>query len=264
MRSTIKNMPQEIYKGFLAGVMITIGCTAYLSVSSQVTGAFLFTVALCAVCNLGLSLYTGKVCFVNKNSALQLIPCFIGNIIGCWGAGSIIRIFQPEISAAAKLLCEGKLSKSWAEILSQAVFCGILMAVAVRTYKEHTGFGRYTGIFLCIPVFILCGFEHSIADAGYFVLAYPVPPIKTVLFVVGAVIGNTIGGQFGRFPEPKEMRTITVEAKYDLHGLPKESITPVKKAQERLENEMLEYFSYDENLVDLTVNVNDGGCNVPR
>lgn len=264
MHSTVKNMPQEIYKGFLAGIMITIGCTAYLSVSSKVISAFLFTVALYAVCNLGLSLYTGKVCFVNRNSVLPLIPCLVGNIAGCWLAGSVIRIFHPEVSVAAKILCETKLSKSWTEIFVQAVFCGILMAVSVRSYNEHTGFGRYTGIFLCIPVFILCGFEHSIADAGYFILAYSVPPVKTVLFVISAVVGNTIGGQFGRFPEPKETRTITVEAKYDLHGLPKESITPVKKAQEYLENEMLEYFADSENLVDLTVEVNDGGCNVPR
>lgn len=210
MRSTIKNTTQEAYKGFLAGVMITIGCTAYISASDQVVGAFLFTVALCAICNLNLSLYTGKVCFANRNLNFLLIPCLIGNFTGCWLAGSIIRIFQPEVSAVAKMLCEEKLLKSWTEIFVQAVFCGILMAVSIRTYKEHTGFGRYTGIFLCIPVFILCGFEHSIADVGYFVLAYSVPSVKAVLFVTVAVIGNSIGGQFGRFSKVNEMVSISI------------------------------------------------------
>ena len=41
------------------------------------------------------------------------------------------------------------------------VLCGILMYTAVWVYKQKN---TAAAIFFCVPVFILAGFEHSIAD----------------------------------------------------------------------------------------------------
>ena len=77
------------------------------------------------------------------------------------------------------------------QTLIRAFFCGILMYVAVSVYKENN---TPLGIMFCIPVFILSGFEHSIADMCYFAVAgYTLP---AVLFVAVVVVGNAIGGMF--------------------------------------------------------------------
>ena len=76
--------------------------------------------------------------------------------------------------------------------LVAAVFCGILMYAAVKTYGVK---GTLIGIIFCIPTFILCGFEHSVADVYYFTVASlsGFNPMS-IVFVLVAVAGNTLGG----------------------------------------------------------------------
>ena len=52
------------------------------------------------------------------------------------------------------------------------------------------------GILFCIPVFILSGFEHSIADMFYFSLAGTVFQGRSLLFLLLVVLGNSLGGLF--------------------------------------------------------------------
>lgn len=46
------------------------------------------------------------------------------------------------------------------------------MFLAVDNYSQNPGtFSGIIGILLCVSVFIICGFEHSIADISYILLA---------------------------------------------------------------------------------------------
>ena len=69
------------------------------------------------------------------------------------------------------------------------LFCGVLMFIAVYVYKENKSI---VAIIFAIPTFILCGFEHSVADIGYFAIANMFS-LDIVLFILLVVIGNTIG-----------------------------------------------------------------------
>ena len=71
-------------------------------------------------------------------------------------------------------------------------FCGILMYAAVWIYREKK---TALGILFCIPVFILSGFEHSIADMFYFALAGLFNP-RAFVFILLVVLGNSLGGLF--------------------------------------------------------------------
>ena len=71
----------------------------------------------------------------------------------------------------------------------RAVFCGVLMYLAVQIFKEKK---TPIGIIFCIPVFILSGFEHSIADMFYFG-ASGIFSIKVLSFELAAVLGNSVG-----------------------------------------------------------------------
>ena len=67
------------------------------------------------------------------------------------------------------------------------------MYAAVKTYALK---GTLVGIIFCIPTFILCGFEHSVADVYYFTVAAMggVNIASSIIFILVAVAGNTIGG----------------------------------------------------------------------
>lgn len=71
-----------------------------------------------------------------------------------------------------------------------AVFCGILMYIAVDGYKEK---GNPVILFLGVSVFILSGFEHCIANMFYFSLA-GAWSVKAIVYLLIMTIGNSIGG----------------------------------------------------------------------
>jgi formate/nitrite transporter FocA (FNT family) len=45
----------------------------------------------------------------------------------------------------------------------------------------------------CVPIFILSGFEHSIADMFFFAASGIVTP-RTVVFICVVILGNSAGG----------------------------------------------------------------------
>ncbi len=81
-------------------------------------------------------------------------------------------------------------------VIILAFFCGVLMYIAVENYRANPhGIGKVIGLFLCVSVFILCGFEHSIADMCYAVLAVNSfeTGLKYLLFLVEVTVGNSLG-----------------------------------------------------------------------
>ena len=55
-------MAKIFLSALLAGAIVAVGGTAYLSIESGVIGALFFTVGLFVICTRGLHLFTGKVC----------------------------------------------------------------------------------------------------------------------------------------------------------------------------------------------------------
>ena len=66
------------------------------------------------------------------------------------------------------------------------------MYFAVNGYKTINDFGKYIVVYLAVVVFILCGFEHCIANIYYFSCA-SLWSLKTVLYVLVMVLGNSLG-----------------------------------------------------------------------
>lgn len=185
---------REGISGVLAGLCVSLGGCVFLACENRVAGAVLFSVALFAVCCFGFSLYTGRIGWVpEKHSRRDLGALFAGlagNLIGAAVFGLLARVGLPALAERAEALCAGKLTQSVPQALIRALFCGILMYIAVWVFRERRS---SIGIFLCIPTFILSGFEHSIADAFYFAAAAHFTPSGAFyLFLILA--GNTAGG----------------------------------------------------------------------
>ena len=174
--------------------MIGIGAAVFLSCENKIVGAILFAVALTAICQLELMLFTGKIGYIvnahTKADVLATVFCLIGNAIGTCISGLLIGFCRPALPAVAVAMTDTKLEQSLPAVLISAVFCGILMYTAVAIFKEK---GSMAGIIFCVPVFILSGFEHSIADMAYFWAAQN-GGVKAVVFILVVLIGNTIGG----------------------------------------------------------------------
>ncbi len=178
----------------LAGIAIGIGGTVYLSMDNKTAGALMFTVGLYTICIHGLNLYTGKVGYAPNQPAaylLDLLVIWAGNLAGTGLAALGVR--QTRISGIADkaaALCEVKLQDSMASLFLLAVFCGFLMFIAVDGYKQS---GSPVILFLGVGAFILCGFEHCIADMFYFSVA-GMWPGRAVAAVLVITLGNSVGG----------------------------------------------------------------------
>lgn len=178
----------EFIKSIAAGIMISIGGAVYLSCESRYVGAVLFCVGLISVVALGFNLYTGKVGYVLDGNGAYLadtVLSIFGNFVGCFAVGLML---SPVGNVAAAV--SSKLEKSLLSAFADAILCGILIFVCVEIYKRKNTF---IGILFCVPTFILCGFEHSVADMFYFVNARSFSA-SAVVFITVIVIGNAVGG----------------------------------------------------------------------
>lgn len=189
----MKKVLTSTLNGITAGLMIVIGSSAYLAVSNKVVGAILFSVALLTICYKGYSLYTGRIGLLldnlNKNYIGEMLLGLFGNAIGTIIFGLLIRVSLFTLGETATALVELKFSQNFIETLIRGVFCGVLMYVAVSVFKEKN---TIAGIIFAIPTFILCGFEHSIADMAYFAIGGEFS-LKAFGFIMTVVLGNTLG-----------------------------------------------------------------------
>jgi len=176
-----------------AGFLIAIGGSVFLACDNKYVGAVLFSTALLCICYLGYYLFTGKIGYLSsdysaKNIATLALGLF-GNLVTTFLLGMLIRYALPSLGEKAATICSVKLEQSFLITFIRAVFCGMLMFLAVEIFREKK---TPLAILFCIPVFILSGFEHSVADMFYFG-ASGLTDAKIALFEVSAVLGNTVG-----------------------------------------------------------------------
>lgn len=178
----------------LAGIAIGIGGTVYLSLDNKIVGSLLFSVGLYMVCLNGLNLFTGKVGYAVEQPLsyiLDLIVIWIGNFLGTGFVALTINLTRVSgIKETAAKLSETKLNDSPISLFILGIFCGILMFVAVDGYKNSS---NPIILFTCVSVFILCGFEHCIADMFYFSISGSWNA-TAFIYILIITLGNSLGG----------------------------------------------------------------------
>ena len=151
-------MKQIIKGAILASILIGLGDYVLLKIGTPL-GAFLFALGLYGVCMLGANLFTGKCGFVLEDKKwLNLSIILIVNLIAGWLIGWIFSLTDPAIHEAAMAKFN-----SWDLSLGfflRSVLCGMIMYIAVKCYK----IGSIWGVFIGVPLFILAGFQHSVAN----------------------------------------------------------------------------------------------------
>lgn len=173
----------DFIKSIFAGICIGIAGAAYVQLGGGPFAACLFAVGLISIVLFDFNLYTGKIGYIKSYKEIpKMLLIILGNVLGCF--------FVAETSGvSAEGIVEAKLILPLWIVFFKSIWCGFLMYTAVNIYKEHKSL---IGIIFCIPTFILCGFEHSIADSFYFltVRAYT---LQVLLFFLTTILGNAIG-----------------------------------------------------------------------
>lgn len=183
----------------LAGMSIALGGTVFLSLDSKLAGAVCFTVGLFTICLFRLHLFTGKVCYLfdrDRSYALDLPLIWLGNLLGSWLTALALAQTRlgPTLAARAWELCRTKLSDGPLSLFLLAVFCNVLIYLAVEGFAAAPhDLGRYLALFFGVTVFILCGFQHCVADLYYFSLAGAWSPDALARLLL-ITLGNALGG----------------------------------------------------------------------
>ena len=172
-------------KAMAAGVLICMGCIVYLKVGG-VAGAVLFSAGLWFVVNFDAELFTGRVTRPDYDP-LQKGIMLLFNVLGAGVCGLLASYFLPEIREKAAAVC-----LSYADplkVLWQSVMCGICMYLAT-TPPFREGESRLPFVVYGVALFILSGYGHSIALAGYAAIGLGVAWWVIPLAAVGNGIGS--------------------------------------------------------------------------
>ena len=182
----MKNKLELINKSIAASILISLGNFALLKLGNPI-GPVIFAFGLLGVCYMGLNLFTGKCGFLiqDKIKVTDLLLILLFNLIAGYLMGLLFSVIDQDIvRAAVNKVATWDIS---IEYFIKSSMCGIIMYIAVYMYKKNTPLGIIFGI----PLFIFCGFQHSIANIITLGVA------KTFnTAVILCIIGNFIGSLF--------------------------------------------------------------------
>ena len=184
-------MKKAVINAISAAMMISIASYCNLICGNKYVGAVLFAFGLIAVCRYSMSLFTGMAGYIVKKNALEFAVVTAVNCVFAFGFG-VLGSFNPAVKEKAAEVCAGKLSNTLLWLFVSASFCGILIYLGVDIFKKH---GTYIGIIFSIPVFVLCGFDHTVADLFYYGAAgnYNAADLLVLpVLIAGNIVGSSI------------------------------------------------------------------------
>lgn len=156
-------------------------------------GAVLFCFGLLTVVGYKLKLYTGTAGFIVKGEVGMLAMILLGNIIGCFFSSLLARVSPMDIQGAAQKILELRLRVGALRCGLLGIGCGVMMTTAVRFAREK----NFLPLLFAVPLFIVCGFTHCVADAFYYCcvpLSFWKLHVWEILGVYGCIVlGNLIG-----------------------------------------------------------------------
>lgn len=220
-----KNPLGYFVSAMVAGMFISFGSFVAFTLGQAVNAggavsftklaqAFAFAAALSLVVMAGAELFTGNN-FVMAAASMRKsvswgdtvklwVVCWIGNLVGsliCVAAFQLTGVPTAGDGALAEYFIQistGKVSLAPLNLLIRAILCNILVCLAVWcSIKMKTESGKLIMVFWCILIFMICGFEHSVANMSIIGVAVANGGVSVGQYlysVLLATVGNLIGG----------------------------------------------------------------------
>lgn len=187
------NLPaiKMLLLGIMAGAFIAFGGIGATTVAVSIPlasvgkfiGACVFPGGLTMVLIAGSELFTGNCLLVIpllereirlRQMLKSWIIVYIGNLIGALlvSAGVAysheLGLFHNDLAVAVINTAITKCSMTFSDAFLRGVMCNFLVCVAVWiSFAAKDVAGKIMGLFFPIMIFVLCGFEHSIANMFY-------------------------------------------------------------------------------------------------
>ena len=193
----MKRFLKGLVPSVMAGLIVSVGCVMFLSIADSVVGAIFFTLGLFLVLTRGYDLYTGKIAYVPDQKPaylLYMVKVWLGNLLGALLCAALVSGTKlTSLTERAHTIASGKLSQTPLSAFILAMFCGLAIYFAVENYKQNPHeLGKYLGLLFMIPLFIICGFEHCVADMFYFAFGGLLfTEAKAWLYLAVITLGNS-------------------------------------------------------------------------
>jgi formate/nitrite transporter FocA (FNT family) len=184
-------MKKLFVSAVLAGFAISVGATAFLLTENRIVGAVLFCVGLLMVRTFSLALFTGKVSrALDGETWARLGVIWLGNLTGTVLTALVETATRlaPALSQRAQEVCEVKCGDSLLSLFVLGMFCNVMIYLAVTPTEGHLA------LLYGVVIFVLCGFEHCVADMYYFTAAGVLAQPDTWLRLAVVSAGNAAGG----------------------------------------------------------------------
>ena len=172
-----------------------------------------FAAALSLVVFAGAELFTGNVFVMTAGVAQKKVRsidavklcayCYFGNLAGSIVVAALFLgtgYLQGPVLEAAHQAMYSKTEPLFMELFVRGILCNVLVCAAVWCmYRLQSEAGKLVMIFWCIYLFVVCGFEHSIANMSLFSME-TMAGVDAAIFArmlvnLGATTaGNVLGG----------------------------------------------------------------------
>lgn len=205
----------------LAGVGATVASATVENASiAKLLSACVFPAGLAMVLLAGSELFTGNCLMVMALREGRITPCallrnwllvYLGNAVGgCMVAALAVYSHTPSLFGGALArsmvsIAEGKAALSAPDAFLRGILCNLLVCLAVwMAAASRQAEGKVIALFFPILLFVLCGYEHCIANLYYLpagVFAAAEYGIEAALPITGCLknlvfvtLGNIVGG----------------------------------------------------------------------
>ena len=177
--------------GILAGALIALGCAATNTAAHGVADVglarticgLLFPFGLCMVIATGAELFTGNslivISVLDKKASLagmlrNWVLVYLGNFVGaalvaysCAAFGQL-NYSGGQLAVYTIKIASGKCAISFANGVGLGIFCNVLVCLGVlMAFASKDAAGRMIGAFIPVSYFVICGFEHCVANMYY-------------------------------------------------------------------------------------------------
>ena len=222
-----ESIHEMLLLGMLAGIYIGFGAVAATTVGaygglptavSKFLAASVFCVGLILVIIPGSELFTGNILMAVgltsgrvsfRHVMRNWFFVYLGNFIGAlllafvlFGSGLLGSSAEPSaVGANALKIAEAKIALLVSQAFLRGVLCNMLVCLAViLAIASRRVSGKILGIYFPIMTFVLCGYEHSIANM-YFLPAglmakgaFGAEFVRMFHNIIPVTAGNIVGG----------------------------------------------------------------------
>lgn len=180
--------------GIFGGAFIAFGalgsqialCASSSAAVGRCLSGLVFPIGLMMITIAGGELFTGNclisISVLSKNTYLHSmlrswLVVYLGNFVGgvlialAVNYGNVLSVFDGALLNKVVSIAETKSNMSFMEAFIKAILCNFMVSIAVWcSFSTEDVIGKILSLYLPVALFVICGFEHSIANM-YFIPA---------------------------------------------------------------------------------------------